>query len=134
LDAYLFPALSSAPQPPVEDVPDPAEAIRCAGSWRLIMELPEALILRILDEIGSPSALHAALKSCKRMRELDLRRAVFTRRELTCFFSRAPFTEAVLGIGLRRTRSVASAHMCFLSLIANFCTVVVRAAGINRAH
>jgi ubiquitin-protein ligase len=111
LDAYLFPA----PQPPIEGVPDPAEAIRCAGSWRLIVELPEDLILLILDEIGSPSALHAALKSCKRMRELDLRRAVFTRRELTCFFSRAPFTEAVLGIGLRRTRSVASAHMCFHS-------------------
>ena len=111
LDAYLRPA----PQPPIEDVPDPAEAIRCAGSWRLLVELPEALILRILDEIGSPSALHAALKSCKRMRELDLRRAVFTRRELTCFFSRAPFTETVLGIGLRRTRSVAGAHSCFRS-------------------
>jgi ubiquitin-protein ligase len=103
LDAYLFPALSSAPQPPIEDVPDPsvtpAEAIRCAGSWRLLVELPEALILRILDEIGSPCAVHRS----------------------SAWNWPAP-------------NEVSCWRPHVLSLIANFCTIVVRAAGINRAH
>ena len=57
-------------------------------------------MVEILDYLQKIEDLSAALRTCKRIRDVGRKYSIWIRRELLCFYNRKTFHEDILGIGL----------------------------------
>lgn len=77
----------------------PVAALTSASGGFELGELPDEVLLQIADQLP-PQAVSALFRTCKAVASTLSRSQLAVRRELICFYSKAHFTEAVLGFGM----------------------------------
>jgi len=65
-----------------------------------ITNLPQEVLCHIFDFVFSHKDIFALSRACKLFRTVIARFHVITRKELLCFYSKKPFTDVVLGVGI----------------------------------